>query len=92
MEIKVYGPGCARCHELYQLVMDFCAEREISADVDYITDVGEIASAGIMSTPALVVDGKLLASGRVPRKKELERWLGVEATPVDRWWTKKKGK
>jgi small redox-active disulfide protein 2 len=77
MEIKIYGPGCARCHEVHELVLKVLKEHGIEADVEYITDMDRMIQAGFMSTPVLVIDGKLLAQGRVPRKKELVRWLSA---------------
>lgn len=89
MEIKVLGPGCTRCHETYDLVMSVLAEGMIEADVEYITDPEKIAEAGIKATPAVIVDGKLVSSGRIPQKKEIEGWL-VPSKDADWWWTRKR--
>ncbi len=77
MEIKIYGPGCARCHEVHELVLKVLNEKAIPADVEYITDLDEMIKAGFISTPVLVMDGEVLARGRVPRKNEVERWLSA---------------
>jgi predicted thioredoxin/glutaredoxin len=69
--------------------MDFVAEKGLLANVDYVQDPEDISRSGVTATPALVVDGKLLSSGRIPRRKELERWLTPQPE-VDRWWAKKK--
>jgi small redox-active disulfide protein 2 len=89
MEIKVLGPGCARCHETYDLVMRVLAENTIEADVEFVTDPEEIAEAGIEATPAVVVGEKLVVSGRIPQKSEIEGWL-VPGKEPDRWWAKKR--
>jgi predicted DsbA family dithiol-disulfide isomerase len=60
---------------LHELVLLVLSENAIEADFEYVTDLTEIAKAGIMRTPALVIDGKVAAAGRVPRKKELIKML-----------------
>jgi small redox-active disulfide protein 2 len=76
MEIKVYGASnCSRCAGLYQVVKEVVAEKGLSADVEHVTDPKAVAAAGIMSSPTLAIDGKMVAQGRVPKKKEIERWL-----------------
>ncbi len=88
MDIKVYGMGCEACHQTYELVMNFLAEKGIEANLDYIQDPREIYADGITLTPAIVVDGVQVSSGKVPTRQELERWLAPKLE-VDRWWTKK---
>jgi small redox-active disulfide protein 2 len=76
MEIKVYGANnCARCKGVYELVKEVVAEKGLSADVEHVTDIQAVAAAGILASPSLAIDGKLVASGRVPKRKEIERWL-----------------
>jgi small redox-active disulfide protein 2 len=65
-EIKVLGPGCARCEELYNMAMRAVALLEMPASVDYVKDVKEIASHGVVQVPAVVVNGRVLFAGRVP--------------------------
>ncbi|MGN0915255.1 MAG: thioredoxin family protein [Succinivibrio sp.] len=69
--VKVLGSGCAKCHELLSNVED--ALEEIGADksVEFISDFAVIASYGVMSTPALVIDDKVVSSGRVLKKDEV---------------------
>ncbi|OFW58917.1 MAG: hypothetical protein A2V52_04365 [Actinobacteria bacterium RBG_19FT_COMBO_54_7] len=76
MEVKIYGASnCSRCKGVYETVKEVVAEKGISADVEHVTDIQAVAAAGVMGSPALAIDGKIVASGRVPKKKEIERWL-----------------
>lgn len=75
MDIKVLGPGCAKCNELEKLVKEAVAEAGIEATVEKVGDLQEIARMGVFSTPALVVDGKLKCVGKVPSKKEIASWI-----------------
>jgi len=78
MEIKVLGTGCARCKALEQNVMNALAELGLAADVEKVTDINKITDYGVMMTPGLVVNSKLKASGRVPGKEEIKKWLQEE--------------
>lgn len=76
MNIKVLGPGCKKCHETEKLVKEVIAETGSDAVVEYVTDIAEIAKLGIFSTPAVVVDGQVKLTGKVPTRPEVKRWLG----------------
>ena len=78
MDIKILGKGCPRCHRLEQLVREVAAELGIDATFDHVTDVNEIVTWGVMGTPALVVDGKVKVSGRMPAKSEIAGWLAAK--------------
>jgi len=71
MKIEVLGTGCARCQQLEKDVFNALAELDIAADVAKVKDISKIMSYKVMSTPALVIDGQVKISGRVPSKKEL---------------------
>lgn len=75
MEIKVLGTGCPRCKTLEREVVDSLAELDITADVSKVEDIVQIMAYGIMSTPGLVINGKVVLSGRVPSRKELRELL-----------------
>lgn len=68
--VKVLGGGCANCHALEAAAKAALAELGLPQEVGHITDFGEIAACGVMHTPALMVDGKVVASGRVLTKEE----------------------
>ena len=75
LEIKVLGPGCARCDQLEQDVMEVAAEMNLLAAVDHVRDIKEIASYGVMGTPALIINGKVTSVGTVPTKEQIKAWL-----------------
>lgn len=75
LDIKVLGPGCANCVKLETLVKEVVAENNIPASVEKITDRQLFPDYGIIITPGLVVNGKVLASGKIPTKSTLVHWL-----------------
>lgn len=75
LDIKVLGPGCPNCIKLENLVKEVVAEKNIPAKVEKITDRERFLEYGIMLTPGLVVNGKVLVSGKIPTKATLEHWL-----------------
>ena len=77
MEIKVLGPGCANCTTLEQRTREALELVGMEASVEKVTDFGEIASYGIMSTPGLVIDERVVVSGRVPKVDEIRALLAA---------------
>lgn len=75
LDIKVLGPGCANCIKLENIVKEVVAENNFPANVEKITDKEKFLDYGIMLTPGLVVNGKVLVSGKIPTKSTLEHWL-----------------
>ena len=75
--VKVYGPGCARCATTEQMIKDAAAKLGVAVTVEKITDARSIAMAGIMSTPGISVDGKLVHAGGLPDAAKLEGWLNA---------------
>ncbi len=76
MNIKILGPGCAKCKKAEEMVRATLAEAGSDATVEKVTDMMEIARAGVMSTPAVVVDGKVKSVGKIPGKAEILAWIG----------------
>lgn len=74
MNIKICGPGCAKCNEAEKLAKEAVAEAGIEATVEKVTDFAAIAKLGVFSTPAVVIDGKIKCVGRVPTKAEILDW------------------
>lgn len=72
MELKILGSGCANCKNLEKATINALAELDISASVEKVEDIQKIMSYGIMRTPALVIDEKVVLYGRVPSVKELK--------------------
>ena len=77
-KIQVLGPGCPKCNELAEDVVKAAMELNIKYDFEKITDMRDIMKFGVMMTPALVVDGVVKVSGRVPPIAELKRMLEEE--------------
>lgn len=75
MEIKILGTGCQKCKTLEKLTRDVVKEAGIQANISKVDDFIEIMSYGVISTPALVVDGKLIVKGRIPSSSELKSLL-----------------
>ncbi len=75
VEIKVLGPGCARCNQLEQDLIAVMTEMNMPADIEHVTDIAEIGSYGVMGTPALVINREVKAVGSVPPKPKLKKWL-----------------
>ncbi|VFQ43054.1 thioredoxin family protein [Desulfoluna butyratoxydans] len=75
LEIKVLGPGCPQCERLEREIMTVMAEAGIEADLDHVRDLKEIASYGVMGTPALIINREVKAVGKVPSKTRLTAWL-----------------
>lgn len=73
--VKVYGPGCKRCETTEAMVKDVAAKLGVEVEVEKVTDPKSVAMAGVMSTPGISVDGKLVHTGGVPNEGALERWL-----------------
>ena len=75
MEIKVLGAGCKSCHQLFEQVKDAVDTACIDAEVEYVTDMQTIAGYGIMRMPAIVVDGKVVSSGKVLKPAAVKELL-----------------
>lgn len=75
MEIKILGPGCPKCKTLDKLTREVIEKNAISATVIKVEDITEIMKYGVMSTPALVVDEKVVIKGRVPSSDEIKQLL-----------------
>lgn len=70
-ELKVLGSGCAKCNELESNAQKALDDLGIDIRIDHVTDFAQIASYGVMATPALVADGKVICYGRVLKTKEI---------------------
>ena len=75
--IKIYGPGCKRCDATETMVRDAASRLGVEVTVEKISDAQSIALAGVMSTPGVSVDGKLVHAGGLPDTAKLEGWLGA---------------
>lgn len=76
--IEVLGPGCNNCKRLEANAREAVTMAGIEADVVKVTDYREIAARGVMSTPGLVIDGKVVSVGRIPNPGDIAEWLTVD--------------
>jgi len=77
MKIQVAGPGCPRCHETEKNVREACSQLNLAADISHVFDMKEFAKLGVFFTPAVIVDGKIVASGKLPTVEELKKVLSA---------------
>jgi small redox-active disulfide protein 2 len=75
MRIQIAGPGCPNCQNTERNVIDACAELDFGADISHVTNIADILDLGVMRTPAVVIDGEVVISGRVPTVAELKNML-----------------
>lgn len=76
-DVKVLGPGCKRCETTAQMVRDEAAKLGVAVAVEKVTDYAAIAGYGIASTPGIVIDGKVVHAGGLPKVEDLSRWLAA---------------
>lgn len=74
-DVKVLGPGCQRCKTAEEMVKAAAEKLAIAVKVEKITDYAAIAAYGIASTPGIVIDGKVVHAGGLPKAEDLARWL-----------------
>ena len=75
MGVKILGGGCAKCNQLETATAEALTELGMDTTIEHIKDWGEIASYGVMTTPALVIDGKVVSFGKVLKKDEVVKIL-----------------
>ncbi len=75
MDIKILGTGCPKCKTLEQRTREVVAEAGVEATITKVEDIMDIMQYGVMMTPALVVDGKVLIKGRLPSAEEIKKAL-----------------
>lgn len=73
--IKVLGTGCANCNNTVRLIQDVAAARGVAIELEKVEDMVRILGYGVMSTPGVVIGGKVVHSGGVPSKSTVESWL-----------------
>ena len=76
-DIKVLGPGCKRCEATEQMVRSEAQKLGIEIAVQKVTDYAEIAKFGIVSTPGVVIDGKVVHAGGLPKAEDVAKWLAA---------------
>jgi small redox-active disulfide protein 2 len=81
MEIKILGKGCPKCQRLEQLTRDVATELGVSVTIEHVRDMARIMAYAVLVTPALVVNGEVKVSGRMPSKEEIGTWLRASSSP-----------
>lgn len=77
MEVKVLGPGCAKCKTTFQVIEKVIKENNLDVKITKVDDIMEMMSYNIMTTPAVVVDGEVKMKGQVPSESDVKRLLGI---------------
>jgi small redox-active disulfide protein 2 len=75
--IKVLGTGCANCKTTLKLIEDAARAKGVAVQLEKVEDIAEIMKYGVMSTPGVVIDGKVVHAGGVPSKDKIDAWLGA---------------
>ena len=75
-KLQILGTGCAKCQKLAENTKQAADNLGIDYEIEKVTDINRIMSFGVMSTPGLAVDGKVLVTGKVPSPADLEKLLG----------------
>ena len=84
MNIKILGPGCARCHQLGKTTKEAVKELGIDAEIEEVKDINKIMEYPILTTPGLVINEELVCAGRVPNKAEITQLIFNALTKEDK--------
>jgi small redox-active disulfide protein 2 len=82
MEVKVLGTGCANCRNTVAAIEQVAKARGVAIDLVKVEEMKDIVSYGVMSTPGVVIDGKVVHAGGVPAREKIEQWFAQTATPA----------
>ena len=77
LTVNILGPGCANCKKLEAVARDAASEARVQAEFIKVTDMKSIMEYDLLSTPGLVINGKLVSSGRIPRLAEVQQWMAA---------------
>lgn len=75
LTVKILGYGCANCKKLEAVAREAAAQAGVEAEFVKVTDMNDILSFNVMSTPALVINNKVVSSGRIPSLADIQKWL-----------------
>ena len=82
MNIKVLGTGCANCKTTFRLIEETARAKGMAVALEKVEDLAEIMRYGVLATPGVVIDGKVVHAGGVPSKEKIEAWLAGAAAPT----------
>ncbi|MBE2261199.1 MAG: thioredoxin family protein [Burkholderiaceae bacterium] len=77
MDIKVLGTGCTNCRNTIALIGQVASDKGVSVNLEKVEELRDIASYGVMSTPGVVIDGKVVHAGGVPSREKVEKWFSA---------------
>lgn len=77
MDIKILGSGCAKCKMTAALIDEIAKTKGVPIKLEKVEDMREIVGYGVMSTPGVVIDGKVVHAGGVPSREKVEQWLSA---------------
>ena len=77
IDVKILCTGCANCKATQRLVEQVLAARGVAARIEKVEDIASIMRYGVMSTPGVVIDGKVVHAGGVPSRAQVEQWVGA---------------
>lgn len=77
MDIKVLGTGCAKCKSTVAMIEQVAKAKGVSVTLQKVEEMRDIVNYGVMSTPGVVIDGKVVHAGGVPSRDKVEQWLGA---------------
>lgn len=75
LDIKILGPGCPRCKEVEKRTKEVLEDLKLDANVEKVSDLKKIMEYKIMATPGLVINGKVVCSGKIPAKSQIKEWI-----------------
>jgi len=75
LTLRILGPGCVSCNRIKEMLIDILQRLEIAADIEQIHELDEIWRHGVLTTPALVINGEVKSAGQVPTLSQLEQWI-----------------
>ena len=78
MKIEVLGTGCAKCNKLEAMAKAAADKLGVSHEIIHVRDINAIVQRGVMATPALAIDGRIVVTGRLPSEAELDSWLKTD--------------
>jgi len=74
-KVQILGPGCPKCTKLHETVVKIVDTNGLSCEIEKVADITQIVTMGVMMTPALVIDGEVKTSGKIPGDDEILAWL-----------------
>lgn len=75
IKIEILGTGCPKCKKLHEIVSQAATDLQLSCDIEHVTDIKRIMAYGVMITPALVIDGDVKFSGKIPSLSDITKLL-----------------